>query len=235
MKENNIKAIVFDMDGVMFDTERLYEEAFSIVAKNWGYESEVSEEFIKSFKGKTKAHMKILFKTLLDDISLEREGKEFDFDEYLKQIYGYIDNFIENNGKLVKDGLIELLQYAKENNIKTAIGTSEKSQRVQFYLNKANISEDDFGAIICGDMVQNGKPAPDIFLKACDKLSVSPEEAIIIEDALNGIIAAYRSGAKPIMVVDCVEPTDEMRSMLFVEPLNSLVQVQELLVSMKEK
>ena len=229
MKENSIKAILFDMDGLMFDTERLYEEAFIIIAKNWGYQSEISEEFVKSFKGKKKEVIKALYKSLLDEISLKRTGKEFDADEYIKQVLGYLDDYIENRGMPIKDGLIELLQYAKEKNIKTAIGTSEHSQRVDFYLERANISKDTFDAIVCGNMVQNGKPAPDVYLKVCEEISVKPEEAIVLEDAPNGIISAYRAGTKPIMVIDCIEPTDEIRNMLFVEPLNSLTEVQEII------
>ena len=229
MKEKTIKAIIFDMDGVMFDTERLYEEAFAMIAKKWGYESEVTSEFIKSFKGKKKEAIKILYKELLDKISIERTGKEFDADEYMKQVLDYLDKYIENNSMPIKNGLIELLKYAKINNIKVAIGTSEKFERVQFYLDKANIDKNIFDAIVCGDMVKNGKPAPDIYLKACEKICVKPENAIVCEDAPNGIIAAYRSGAKPIMIIDRIEPTDEISSLLFVKPLNSLTQVQEII------
>lgn len=86
MKEKDIKAVIFDMDGVMFDTKRLYEKAFAMIAKKWGYESEVTEEFIKSFKGKKKEAIKVMYKTLLDKVSIERTGKEFDADEYIKQV-----------------------------------------------------------------------------------------------------------------------------------------------------
>ncbi len=228
MKEN-IKAIIFDMDGVMFDTERLYEEAFAMIAKKWGYEYEVTEEFIKSFKGKKKEAIKVMYKTLLDKVSIERTGKEFDADEHIKQVLEYLDNYIENNGMPIKNGLIELLQYAKINNIKIAIGTSEKFERVQFYLNKANINKDIFDAIICGDMVEKGKPAPDIYLKACEKILVNPENAIVCEDAPNGILAAYSAGAKPVMIIDLIEPTDEVKKLLFVSPLNSLNQVKDII------
>ncbi len=233
MKDNDIEAIIFDVDGLMFGTERLYEEAFAMIAKKWGYEAEVSEAFIKDCKGKRKEDIKVLFKSLLDGISLEKERKEFDFDEYLKQLLDYLDEAIETRGLPVKDGLIELLQYARENRIKIAIGTSEKSPRIQSYLQKANITADSFDAIICGDMVQNGKPAPDIFLKACEALSVNPEKTMVLEDAPSGIIAAYRAGAKPVMVIDCIEPTDEIRNMLFTEPFHSLTEVQEMLVMKK--
>lgn len=231
MNENRIEAIIFDMDGVMFDTERLYEEAFATIAKKWGYESYVTEEFIKSFKGKKKEAIKVMYKQLLDKISIERTGKEFDANEHIKQVLDYLDNYIQNNGMPIKNGLIELLQYAKNNNIKVAIGTSEKFQRVQFYLNKANINKDIFEAIVCGDMVENGKPAPDIYLKVCEEIEVNPENAIVCEDAPNGIIAANRSGAKPVMIIDRIEPTDEIRKLLFVEPLNSLTQVQEIIIN----
>ena len=78
MSSNNIKAIIFDMDGVMFNTEVLYEEAFANVANQWGYESEVNEKFIKSFKGKRKDIIKQMYKELLDEVSIQRTGKEFD-------------------------------------------------------------------------------------------------------------------------------------------------------------
>lgn len=235
MNSSNIKAIIFDMDGVMFDTERLYEEAFTEVAKNWGYEAEVTTEFIKSFKGKKKEAIKKLYKELLDGIAVKRTGKEFDADEHIKQVLQYLDNYINNNGMPIKDGLLDLLQYAKNNNIKLAIGTSEKFERVKFYLDRANISEDIFDAIVCGDMVENGKPAPDIYLKACSEVDVNPINAIVCEDATNGIVAAYRSGAKPVMIIDLIEPTDEIRKMLYVEPLESLSQVQAIIEELKYK
>lgn len=226
---DKIKAIIFDMDGLMFDTEKLYEKAFAVIAKEWGYEAEISKEFIKSFKGKSKAAIKVLYKALLDETSIKRKGKDFDFDEYLKQVLAYMFDVIETKGMPVKDGLIELLKYAKEKNFKTAIGTSENYQRVKFYLEKANIPEKTFNAIICGDMVLNGKPAPDIFLRACKELSVKPKETIVLEDSPNGIIAAHRAGTKPIMVIDCIEPTDEILGMLFVKPLNSLTELQRII------
>lgn len=233
MKENEIEAIIFDMDGVMFDTERLYEEAFAMIAKKWGYESAVTEEFIKSFKGKKKEAIKLMYKELLDNLSIERTGKEFDADEHMKQVLDYLDNYIESKGMPIKSGLKELLEYAKMNNIKIAIGTSEKSERVQFYLDKANINKDIFNAIVCGDMVKNGKPAPDIYLKVCEEINVNPENAIVCEDAPNGIVAAYRARTKPIMIIDRIEPTNEVMQLLFVKPLNTLIQVQEIISNKK--
>lgn len=233
MHKNEIQAIIFDMDGVMFDTERLYEEAFLEIAKKWGYESEVTIEFIKSFKGKKKEAIKELYKTLLDEISLQKTGKKFDADEHVKQVLDYLDDYIKNNGMPVKEGLIELLKYAQINNIKIAIGTSEKFERVKFYLDKANIDENVFDAIVCGDMVENGKPEPDIYLMACEKISINPENAVVCEDAPNGIIAAYRSGAKPIMIIDRIEPTEEIKDLLFIKPLTSLSQLQEFIIHNK--
>ena len=223
------KAIIFDMDGVMFDTERLYEKAFLSVAKQWGYESDVTLEFVKSFKGQKKESIKKLYKTLLDEKSIKKTGKEFDADEHMKQVLEYLDDYIERNGMPVKDGLIELIKYAHINDIKVAIGTSEKLERVKYYLEKADIGIDLFDAIVCGDMVEHGKPAPDIYLKVCEKLSVNPEDAIVCEDAPNGITASYNAGAKTIMIVDLIEPTEEIEKLLFWKPLKSLSQLQDIL------
>lgn len=235
MKENNfdVKAIIFDMDGLMFDTENLWIETAMAVAKRWGYE-EITEELIKSCMGRKPEATKNIFKSLLDKVSLEREGKEFNFNEYRKQYLAYTYELIESRGMPVKKGLIELLEYARMKNIKTAIATSSDKPRVQFYLNKANIDEDNFNAIICGNMVQKGKPAPDIFLKACEKLAVNPREAIVLEDSISGIIAAYNATTNPVMVIDCIEPIDEIMDMLFIEPLNSLVEVQKILTCMEK-
>ena len=223
------KAIIFDMDGVMFDTERLYEEAFLSVARQWGYESDVTLEFVKSFKGQKKESIKKLYKSLLDEKSIQKTGKEFDADEHMKQVLGYLDNYIETNGMPVKDGLIELIKYAHLNDIKVAIGTSEKLERVNYYLSKANMDIDLFDVIVCGDMVEHGKPAPDIYLKACEKLSVSPKDAIVCEDAPNGIMASYNAGTKTIMIVDLIEPTEEIEKLLYLKPLKSLSQLQDIL------
>ncbi len=223
------KAIIFDMDGVMFDTERLYEEAFLSVAKQWGYESDVTLEFVKSFKGQKKESIKKLYKTLLDEKSIQKTGKGFDADEHMKQVLEYLDGYIERNGMPVKHGLIELIKYAHINNIKVAIGTSEKLERVKYYLEKADIGIDLFDAIVCGNMVEHGKPAPDIYLKVCEKLSVNPEDAIVCEDAPNGIMASYNAGTKTIMIVDLIEPTEEIKKLLFWEPLKSLSQLQDIL------
>jgi len=229
----NIKAIIFDMDGLMFDTEKLWGEAYKEVAKKWGLETKITEEVRNSCRGRCIKEIRKLFKELVDEMYLEREGREFPFEEYMNEHVEYIGEHINNNGISIKEGLIELLKYAHENNLKTAMATSSEIERVQYYLEKAGINRNQFDAIICGDMVQKGKPEPDVFIKACEDLSVSPEESIVLEDSLNGIIAAYKAGTNPIMVVDCVEPTDEIRSMLCTNPLNSLVEVKRILETMK--
>lgn len=126
----NIKAIIFDMDGVMFDTEKLYRKAFVAIAKKWGWENEVTKEFMDSNIGKSKKDICTRYKALLDAKSIAINGREFDFDEHLKQVYAYMDNYIETKGTIVKEGLLELLSFVKENNLKVAIGTSENYKRV---------------------------------------------------------------------------------------------------------
>ena len=78
-------------------------------------------------------------------------------------------------------------------------------------------------------MVEKGKPAPDIYLKVCEKILVNPENAIVCEDAPNGILAAYSAEAKPIMIIDLIEPKDDVKKLLFINPLNSLNQVKDII------
>ena len=126
----------------------------------------------------------------------------------------------------IKPGLKELLQYLKDNRIKTAVASSTDRQRVTYYLTKAKISS-YFDAVITGDQVQNGKPAPDIYLLACKKMGTVPSETLALEDAPYAIMSAYQAGCLPVMIPDLAAPTEEILPMLY-QKYDSLFQVKEL-------
>ena len=118
-----------------------------------------------------------------------------------------------DGGRLpMKPGVVELLSYLKDNGKKIALASSTRRETVVNQLRWADII-DYFDVIISGDMVARSKPAPDIFLKACEELRVSPEKAYAIEDSYNGIRAAHAGGLRPIMVPDLLEADDEMREL----------------------
>ncbi|MCL2355504.1 MAG: HAD hydrolase-like protein, partial [Oscillospiraceae bacterium] len=102
--KQEIKAIIFDMDGLMFDTEKLWIEAGTTTAKKWGYEKEITLEVIKSCMGKKPEAIEAMIKAKLDEVCLKREGKEFDFTGYRKQYLAYMHNAIETRGMPIKEG-----------------------------------------------------------------------------------------------------------------------------------
>ena len=112
----------------------------------------------------------------------------------------------------LKPGIKELLVYLKENGYKVGVASSTREAVVSRQLVDAGLRE-YFDNLTCGDMLERSKPEPDIYLMACEKLGVKPEEAIAIEDSYNGIRSAYRAGVFPIMVPDLMHPDEEMREL----------------------
>ena len=146
------------------------------------------------------------------EIMLETYGEDFPYDEYARESsLMYHEKY--DGGKLpMKPGVMELLSYLKEKGKKIALASSTRRETVTNQLRWAGII-DYFDVIICGDMVARSKPAPDIFLKACQELGVLPENTYAIEDSYNGIRAAHAGQLRPIMVPDLLEADDEMRGM----------------------
>ena len=187
-----IKAVIFDMDGLMFDTEKLWENAFSIIGKKMGYE--ISPEFHMKTIGTTEKKIALIFE--------KQFGLDFPFDKFLFDCRKYMDGIIASGGLVIKKGLLELLDYLKANNYLIAIASSSKLPRIKWYLKCANIDENVFDVIVSGDDITNGKPNPDIFLKACALLNVKPEEAMVLEDSNNGIKAAANASCIPVLIPD---------------------------------
>lgn len=115
------------------------------------------------------------------------------------------------HGLTKKKGLDNLLKYLKENNIKSCLATSTKREVAIKYLKMANVY-DYFDDFTCGVEIENGKPAPDIFLKAASKVKIDIGQSLVLEDSINGLNAGIAAGARVIMVPDTIEPTDEIRS-----------------------
>ena len=187
-----IKAVIFDMDGLMFDTEKLWEETFIVVGNKMEYD--LTKEF----------HLKTIgtnYKTI-NDIFKKEFGIDFPVHTFYKEARKYMDEKIKKEGLKIKKGLLELLNYLKENNYLIAIASSSKKERINWYLDIINIDKNIFNAIICGDDVKRGKPEPDIFLKACEKLKVNPKETIVLEDSNNGIRAAKKAGCISVLIPD---------------------------------
>lgn len=195
-------AVIFDMDGVIFDSERATLLCWLELSKEKNFEN-IYEVFLKC-TGTTMEKTK--------SIVLEAYGDDFPYDEYAS-LASKMYHARYDGGKLpVKKGVKDILEYLKENNKKIALASSSRKETVEKELRDAGIYS-FFDEIVTGDMVNRSKPEPDIFLKACEAVGVKPDRAYAIEDSYNGIRAAFRGGLKPIMVPDLLEADDEMKKL----------------------
>ena len=125
-----------------------------------------------------------------------------------------MDACVAEEGVDLKPGVHELLAHLKEKRIKTAIATSSPLERTLLYLTSVGL-QDSFDELVSGYMVEKGKPEPDIFLYAAQKLGIEPEYCMVLEDSPAGILAAHRAGCKPVLVPDQDEPDCETMALLY--------------------
>lgn len=197
----DIKAVLFDMDGLMVDTESLATEAFIHSAKKQGYDM-TKEETLLVLGFTTKSIYEFwenYFKN--SDVS----GKQLVDDHYK-----YIENILFTIGPRKMPYIEELLKYLKESNYKVAVASSSNMDHIINNMEKTGLKKyiDEFAS---GAEVENGKPAPDVFLLAAERLGVKPEECLVLEDSKAGVIAGSSAGAKVIMVPDMFKPDEECK------------------------
>ena len=187
-----IKAVLFDMDGLMVDTESLSTEAFINSAKAQGYNM-TKEETLKVL-GFTKAN---IYQFWIDYF----QGTNVDGKKLVDDHYEYIENVLYTVGPEKMPFVEELLKYLKENNYKIAVASSSDTADIKNNLEKTKL-EKYIDEIASGAEVENGKPAPDVFLLAAERLGVDPKDCLILEDSKAGIKAGKASGAMVFMVPD---------------------------------
>lgn len=215
----NIKAILFDMDGVIFDTERIYLEDWTKVFEMYGYK--MIKEIYISVMGTGREAVKKTFKNQF--------GQDLPIDKMYIDKDALLFEAIENNKIPLKNGAIEILDFLRDNGYKIALATSAKRERLEKQLQGACIKE-KFDAIVCGDDVSNSKPNPEIFLKAAQKLLVEPKDCIVIEDSPAGIKAAYNAGMIGFHVEDLKEADTEILKYCY-KNFKNLLEINEFLAS----
>lgn len=198
-----IKAVVFDMDGLMFDTERIYIDAWDYTGEQLGL-GKIGYFSIKTL-GKTDQSIK-------QDI-INEFGVHIAPEMVFSHINTYKAKYFANNHVPVKKGLYELLEYLKHNGYQVGLASSSRPDEIQKHLLDAGI-ENYFQAIVSGRMVVHSKPAPDIYLLACEKLGIPVSECMALEDSLNGIRSASDAGLVPVMIPDLIQPDEETLSLL---------------------
>lgn len=211
------KAVLFDMDGLMFDTERLAVRFWKEAGEEFGLT--LGDEFLLYSRGSRMEEAWKLFSRCYgedaDYLGVRAREKEL--------FFGYL----KDHEIPVKPGLYELLGWLKENGYKAVLATSTVKEVALEYLERTGVKE-YFDGFVCGDMITKSKPDPQIFQVAAELAGCAPEECVVLEDSYNGINAAIAGGFPAVMVVDLMEPADEMRLKIRAR-CGSLLEVKALL------
>lgn len=202
MTKQKKKYVVFDMDGVILDTERMIQRCWQQVGERYGL-PDIGETFLQCV-GTTRVHTRQVFQERYPQgVSYER------FQEGCRELFF---NGIQDDGMQVKPGARELLIHLREQGAGIGLASSTRMELVKGELESVDLFR-YFDQVITGDLLERSKPAPDIYLMACRALGVAPEEAWAVEDSYNGIRSAAAAGMKAIMVPDLLPPTGEMEAL----------------------
>ena len=213
-----IKAAIFDMDGVIFDTESLWKKAF--LAANKKFNVDISEEYRQGMCGKNE-------KLVRDELRVYRP--ELDVDSYRDFMLESVNHDIAYGAFETKPSFLKIIAYLKSRGIRIALATSSHKERAEllFRLNGMRIAGIFDATIFAEDALGKSKPDPFMFLEAAKRLDVSPDESLVIEDSLNGIEAAVRGGFIPVMAVDLIPPNDFAKEHAHI--ISSLWELTELI------
>lgn len=198
-----INGAIFDMDGLMIDSERIVYNGWQRLMDERGYNYDI--EVYKQTVGKRKKEDEQFY--------YEKYGSDFPYAELSNiQRESYI-KLVKTEGVPAKKGLYEILEFLKKGGVKIALATSTSRSTTLLNLRSLNV-ESYFDALVCGEDVVNGKPHPEVFLIAAEKIGVAPENCVALEDSINGIKSAFAANMTTIMVPDYVQPTDELLPMI---------------------
>ena len=211
-----IRGVIFDKDGVMVDTERLFQTLWCQIMGERGQEEhrEVVTYCIGLNGPATQARLD------------EEFGDSFDYWSVLREVDRRTKEIFAARGVPVKPGLYKLLDDLDAAGLPYVLATSSRRESTLSQLQSIGVL-DRFRDIVTGDMVARGKPDPDIFLLAAEKLSLPPEECVVLEDSLHGIRAAHAAGCVPIMIPDLQAPGPETKKQYYacVDTLDEVMEI----------
>ena len=198
------KAVIFDLDGTVIDTEKLLVKYWCMAANEFGFPME--REHALQLRSLARKYAEPLLK--------EWFGENCDYMTVRNRRMELMTAHIIENGLDVKAGIKELLVWLGENGYKRAVATATDLTRAGKYLTDVGLY-DYFDCIISAHQVENGKPKPDVYIYAVNQLGLTPDECIAVEDSPNGVISASDAGCKTIMVPDLTEPDEELKKRLY--------------------
>ena len=199
-----IKAVIFDMDGVILDTETICEKTWAIAAEEMNL-SDIQETFLKCLGTTKKETTRIIH---------EKYGNHVDVDALMERSHELFSEVENKDGINLMPYAKETLEYLKSKGYRIALASSTRGETVRRQLGNLGLL-DYFETLSTGDMVKNSKPDPEIFALAAKSLNLEPDECYAVEDSFNGIKSSYGAGLVPIMVPDKIQPTEEIRKMCY--------------------
>ena len=194
------RGAIFDMDGTLLDTEKYYTQGWIETADKFNVERKPA--LASAMSGSASTDMPAIMKRFYPNVDAKK---------YVEMVREFVKEKSAEEIKLMS-GVKEMLDYFKSKNILMAVASSSLKSVVEQNLERTGI-RDYFNVVIGGDEITNGKPAPDIFIKAAEGLNLSSKDCYIFEDSFNGIRAGHASGATTIMIPDQVQPSDEILSL----------------------
>jgi HAD superfamily hydrolase (TIGR01509 family) len=200
----SVQAVIFDMDGLMLDSERMATDAWTRAVASLGFR--LTEELNLQLIGRNARDSDAILRAAL--------GDDFPVDAVRHTARRFFRDLTQERGIPVKPGLEPLLDFLGARAVQMAVATSTPREACVRHLQRAHLLE-RFAVLVCGDEVATGKPAPDIFLTAARLLGTRPETCVVLEDSFAGIRAAHAAGMIPIMVPDLLPPDADIRALAY--------------------
>ncbi len=198
-----IHAVIFDMDGLLINTEKYLYQCWKQAAEEAGYH--LTHEQLLCFRSLSAEFAVPRFRAM--------RGEGFDYQAVRKRRKELMEKHLEINGIEKKPGVDRLLLWLAQNKYKTAVATASDAERTKKYLTEIGIYH-QFHEVVCAPSLPHGKPMPDVYLHACARIGEKPEHCLALEDSDNGAVSAHRAGCKVIMVKDLADPLWETAQFL---------------------
>ena len=199
-----IKGVLFDLDGTLIDTEKLYQRFWVEAANRLGYP--MKHEHALAIRAMAAVYAEPLLRQLV--------CPEFDYHAVRELRREIMEAYIDEHGVEAKPGLLPLLEALKARNLRIGLATATPELRARKYLRMVG-AEAYFDAVTCASMVKKGKPAPDIYLLAAQRTGILPAEALAVEDAPSGVQSAHAAGIRTVLIPDSDEPDEQLRALCY--------------------
>lgn len=191
------KGAIFDMDGLLFDTERLYQESWKVLAETFGLTH--NPAFPSAVAGTSGTQMRRMIRTYYPEVDAEA---------FIQSCVDRVNKILEA-GVPEKPGVREILSYFRDNGVQMAVASSSRMDNIRHHLCTAGIAE-YFDVIVSGQEVSRSKPEPDIFLLAARRMKLAPKDCYVFEDSINGICAGIAAGCAAVMIPDMTPPPPDL-------------------------